>query len=75
MVIKYFYCFKYNEKIVFNFFNFQQIKSYECNPDKTEFIINKVKNYSTDRLSKYFYYTKKSERFIIFQYNEVILFD
>ena len=75
MVIKYFYCFKYNEKIVFNFFNFQQIKSYEFNPDKTEFIINKVKNYSTDRLSKYFYYTKKSERFIIFQYNEVILFD
>ena len=75
MMIKYFYCFKYNEKIVFNFFNFQQIKSYEFNPDKTEFIINKVKNYSTDRLSKYFYYTKKSERFIIFQYNEVILFD
>ena len=75
MVIKYFYCFKYNEKIVFNFFNFQQIKSYEFNPDKTEFILNKVKNYSTDRLSKYFYYTKKSERFIIFQYNEVILFD
>ena len=75
MVIKYFYCFKYNEKIVFNFFNFQQIKSYEFNPDKTEFIINKMKNYSTDRLSKYFYYTKKSERFIIFQYNEVILFD
>jgi len=75
MVIKYFYCFKYNKKIVFNFFNFQQIKSYEFNPDKTEFIINKVKNYSTDRLSKYFYYTKKSERFIIFQYNEVILFD
>ena len=75
MVIKYFYCFKYNEKIVFNFFNFQQIKAYEFNPDKTEFIINKVKNYSTDRLSKYFYYTKKSERFIIFQYNEVILFD
>ena len=75
MMIKYFYCFKYNEKIMFNFLSFQQIKLYEFNPDKTELILNNVKNYSADRFSKYFYIMKKSERFIIFQYNEVTLFD
>ena len=75
MMIKCFYCFKYNEKIMFNFLSFQQIKLYEFNPDKTEFILNNVKNYSADRFSKYFYIMKKSERFIIFQYNEVTLFD
>ena len=75
MMIKYFFCFKYNEKIMFNFLSFQQIKLYEFNPDKTELILNNVKNYSADRFSKYFYIMKKSERFIIFQYNEVTLFD
>ena len=75
MMIKCFYCFKYNEKIMFNFLSFQQIKLYEFNPDKTELILNNVKNYSADRFSKYFYIMKKSERFIIFQYNEVTLFD
>ena len=60
---------------MFNFLSFQQIKLYEFNPDKTELILNNVKNYSADRFSKYFYIMKKSERFIIFQYNEVTLFD
>ena len=75
MMIKYFYCFIHNDNIMFNFLSFQQIKLYEFNPDKIEFIMKKIKNYSKDRFNKYFYYMKKSERFIIFQYNEVILYD
>ena len=75
MMIKYFYCFIHNDNIIFNFLSFQQIKLYEFNPNKIEFIMKKTKNYSKDMFNKYFYYMKKSERLIIFQYNEVVLYD
>jgi len=75
MMTKYFYCFKQNDNIMFNFFSFQQIKLYEFDPNKIEFILKKTKIYSRDIFSKYFYYMKQSEKFVIFQYNEVILYD
>ena len=63
------------KNIMFNFFSFQQIKLYEFDPNKIEFILKKTKIYSRDIFSKYFYYMKQSEKFVIFQYNEVILYD
>ena len=73
--IKFFYCFMHNNSIMFNFLSYKQIKLYEFNSDKYEFNLVKVKDYSNDRFNKYFYYMKKSELFIIFNYNEVVIYD
>ena len=73
--IKYFYCFKYQNSIMFNFLSLKQIKTYEFNPDNNEFILKETKDYSNDRFNKYFCYMKKTDQFIIFKYNEIILCD
>ena len=74
-IIKYFYCFKYEGYIMFNFFSLKQIKLFSFNPDSIEFTLKKAKNYSNDRFNKYFYYMKKTKKFIIFRTNEVNIYD
>ena len=75
-MIKFFYCFKWqNGDIRFNFLSLKQIKLFAFNPEKIEFIMEKTKDYSNDNFNKYFYYMKKTNKFIIFKNDEVNVYD
>ena len=74
-MIKYFFCFKFKDYILFNFFSFRQIKLYIYNPDKNDFTLKKIKDYSKDIFQKNFYYMKRSKRIVIFRYNALIVCD
>ena len=73
--IKYYYVFLYEDKIVFNFFNFRQIKLYSFDFIKNEFNLKRSKNYSKDISNKYFYYLKRNNKFIIFNCDEANIYD
>lgn len=74
-IIKYYYIFKYGDKIVFNFFNYKQIKLYSFDFIKNEFSLKRSRIYSKDNSNKYFYYLKRNNKFIIFKYDEAIIYD
>lgn len=74
-IIKYFHCFKYENKIIFNFFSLKEIKLYLFNIDTFEFILKRKKKYCDDNNNKYFYFMKKTKQYIIFKYNEVVIYD
>ena len=74
-MIKYFFCYKFKDYILFNFFSLRQIKLYIYNPDKIDFTLKKTKDYSSDIFQKFFYYMEKSKRIVIFRYNALIVCD
>ena len=80
--IIYYYAFKYNNKILFNFFSLKTIRLYLYDPTPqtpqtptAEFILKKAKDYSWNQFSKYFYYLKKNNKFIIFKCDLVVIYD
>ena len=73
--IKFYYSFTYNNKIIFNFFSLRQIKLFLFDFEKNEFILKKTKNFCKDNSSKYFSYLKRSNKFLIFNCDEIVIYD
>ena len=73
--IKYYYIFLYKNKILFNCFNFRQIKLYLFDLNKNEFVLKRIKDYCKDNSTKYFYYMKRNNKFIIFKCDEAIIYN
>lgn len=73
--IKFYYIFLYKNKILFNFFNFRQIKLYLFDLNKKEFVLKRIKDYCKDNSNKYFYYMKRNNKFLIFKCDEAIIYN
>lgn len=73
--IKFHFIFKYKNDIMFNLFNFRQIILFLFDYDKNAFIAKKCKDYSKDKSNKYFYYMKKSNKFLIYKSDQAVIYN